>query len=201
MKGLLKSNAETFIKYCQSTKLETIRIDATCIELGIKTRRMHDIVNVLANVGILYRVGKCEYRYLGMDNLIVDDSLSSLAVVHSVTLAILTRIFFRLLVVDGIQSIDNIVSRQEKHWQKVNRRLYDILNIFEGIGIVERKWKWVKISLAAPPTICSPPPPPSISPDFYELCRGHSSLSISGDYCSQELPIQQSELLEAVVNA
>jgi hypothetical protein len=106
---------------------------------------MVDLLIVLENVGIVQKVRKNCCRFIGMNNLFVDHSLK---LQNCVRLATLTRVFFRHLIERG--TIDTVLltlrhlSGNERHWAKMNRRLYDIINVFEGAGIVQRDWKVVQ---------------------------------------------------------
>src|SRR5579872_2523581 len=163
-KGLLKSNTQSFIKYCQLS--EFVNVKQACIDLSIKQRRLNDILIVLEGVNMVRRVKEGRFKVLGYDNLTVD-RFSKLDVCASyVPLSLLARVVFRYLVDCGGKTTPKaatIMKRlriSEDQWLKANRRIYDILNIFDGAGIVEYYLR---------PLHPPPPPPSTFSPPWWWL--------------------------------
>ena len=164
--GLLKADTESFIKYCHSSNCPwDIDINMASSELCIKRRRMHDIVTVLENVGVLRKAGKRRYAFRGTGDLIADPMSTWSFYDDCTPLSLLTRIFFHHLEETGkaetVIKTAHQISNQKKHRIKMNRRLYDIINILDGAGIINRAKRELKLC-PSPPLMIGPPPPPPL---------------------------------------
>ncbi|XP_039141358.1 E2F transcription factor-like E2FF isoform X2 [Dioscorea cayenensis subsp. rotundata] len=64
--GLLCSN---FVKLYDREGVDTVGLDDAARQLGVERRRIYDIVNVLESVGILAKVGKNRYSWIGFSGI------------------------------------------------------------------------------------------------------------------------------------
>ncbi|KAJ0960400.1 hypothetical protein J5N97_001762 [Dioscorea zingiberensis] len=71
--GLLCSN---FVKLYDREGVDTVGLDDAAKQLGVERRRIYDIVNVLESVGILAKVGKNRYSWIGFAG--IPDTLQEL---------------------------------------------------------------------------------------------------------------------------
>jgi hypothetical protein len=145
-KSALGYNTKTFIKYCYSSKDGFINIEEASEVLHITRRRLVDIVIVLESIGVLHKVEMKRYQLLGLDNLRLNPDSNTLKLTNTVRLGMLACIFFNHLIRNGsVRTIEEILSHMGKReHQKMHRRLYDVINIFEGAGILKRQWKHIE---------------------------------------------------------
>ena len=177
-KGLLKSNTQSLVKYCHLA--EFIEVSKACSDLSIKRRRMTDILIVLENIGMVRKVNKDWYKILGSNNLIIDQDARLYG--SCVPLAILTRIVFRHLVDTGnkrrVIDIMHQLKIREEHWVKMNRRIYDILNVFDGANIIGRDLRRIQVF-----ELDALPPPEELLPWEPIIEEDAGSASRGFDYC------------------
>jgi len=171
-KSSLKKLCQDFVSLCSSTTSPTsderLCLDTLAFKLGVKRRRLYDVVNVLESVGIVERQANTKYIWRGLSN--VPRTLLHLKhnnnnnnnnnVSQSSTyqpsetrkersLVHLARCFLQLFFdakSSGLVTLDEAVcilhqrdiAKHRSNPDTLRRRLYDISNILIGVGLIEK---------------------------------------------------------------
>ena len=155
-----RDNIGTTVEICQLTE-----------HLGVKRRRIYDIVNVLEAIDVVSRVKKNTYRWNGKDGLprwfaelqrsgLEEEAAKALDVSSSIgngggkvkgmtqTAQRLIQIFLvsgrrEIAITDAAEEIMPFTAAEQADRQKAMkqkcRRLYDIVNVLQSIGVIQKK--------------------------------------------------------------
>ena len=147
MSSSLKSDTTKFVHHCYQLNTSIINIRETRQILSISQRRMYDIILILTSVGAFRKIKSNEYELLGLHNLFINQDVDWYR--HKKTgirIEVLAQLMFKDLM--KCKTFNNykimltvITGKSIPNNPRMARRVYDVLNVFQGAGILSRHFK------------------------------------------------------------
>ncbi len=147
MRSSLKSDTTKFVHHCYRLNSSIINLSEARQILSISRRRMHDIVTILSGVGAFKKIKVDQYELIGLHNLYISQNIDWYRKKQTnIRLVVLAQLIFRDLM--QCKTFENykvmfavITGKSTPNNPRMSRRVYDVLNVFEGAGILSRHLK------------------------------------------------------------